>query len=259
MFWLQPALSRLSIAAASLAAAALCPAGPLFAAEAPKIGTPRDPVGQFIAAILGDTEDRWKEVFEQAGQVYRPPRLVLYRGMTEQPCGGVARAAMGPLYCPDDQKIYLDPSYLTELETRFRACTGSNCEVSAAFVIAREVGHHVQNLLGTLARVKQAQGGLDRGEANRLQMRLELQADCFAGVWLHHAARAHRGIEQRDIEAARQTAAALGDDRVAEQPGSGGASDGVSRGSSEQRARWLTIGVESGTVASCDTFAAGAP
>ena len=242
-----------------LAAGALTVIRPLLAAEAPKLGTPTDPAGQFIAAILGDTEDRWKDIFARSGQAYRPPRLVLYRGMTGQPCGGNALTAMGPFYCPDDQKIYLDPSYLRELETRFRACTGTDCQASAAFVIARSVGHHVQNLLGTLADVKHKQRELNRHDAKALQIRSELQADCFAGVWLHHSARTNRGIGQRDIEAARQTAAAMGDDRVPGPADAGAAPDSVSRGSSEQRVRWFGNGFDNGTVASCDTFGAGAP
>ena len=240
-----------------LAAAAFAGVAPLPAAEPPKIGTPTDPTGQFIAAILGDTEDRWKDIFARSGQAYRPPRLVLYRGTTAQPCGGSAVAAMGPFYCPDDQKIYLDPAYLRELETRFGACTGPDCEAAAAFVIARAVGQHVQNLLGTLGAVKEKQ--LDSRAAIALQIRAELQADCFAGVWLHHSARANRGIEQRDIEAARQTAAAMGDDRVPGPADGGAAPDSVSRGSSEQRVRWFASGLDNGTVAACDTFGAAAP
>jgi uncharacterized protein len=239
-----------------LAAGTLAVIRPLLAAEPPRIGTPTDPTGQFIAAILGDTEDRWKDIFASSGQAYRPPRLVLYRGTTAQPCGGTAVGAMGPFYCPDDQKIYLDPAYLRELETRFRACTGQDCQVSAAFVIARAVGHHVQHLLGTLGAVNEKQRGLDRRAANELQIRIELQADCFAGVWLHHSVRATRGIEQRDIEAIRQTAAAMADDRISH---GGVAPEGVARGSSEQRVRWFGNGFDHGTVASCDTFSPAIP
>lgn len=243
-----------SMFAALLAAAAFAVVAPLPAAEPPKIGTPTDPTGQFIAAILGDTEDRWADIFARSGQAYRPPRLVLYRGTTEQPCGGTAVTAMAAFYCPDDQKIYLDPSYLRELETRFGACTGRDCEAAAAFVIARAVGQHVQNLFGTLGDVKQRQQGLAADEARGLQTRIELQADCLAGVWLHHAARATPAIEPRDIEAARQAAAAMGDDRMPVR-----SNDGVARGSSEQRARWFATGRENGTVAGCDTFGAATP
>ncbi len=243
-----------SMFATLLAAAAFAVVAPLPAAEPPKIGTPTDPTGQFIAAILGDTEDRWKDIFARSGQAYRPPRLVLYRGTTAQPCGGTAVTAMGAFYCADDQKIYLDPAYLRELETRLGACAGTDCQASAAFVIARAVGQHVQNLLGTLGDVKQRQQGLAADEARGLQTRIELQADCLAGVWLHHAARASRGIAQRDIDAAGQTAAAMGDERMSAHGGA--VPDSVTRGSSEQRLRWFARGVENGTVAGCDTFGA---
>src|SRR5215831_8088139 len=131
-----------------------------------RTGTPSDQAGQFVAAILGDTEDRWKEIFQKSNQTYRAPRLVMFRGVTEQPCGGVARAAMGPFYCPNDQKIYIDTSFFNDLEKRFHGCSGKACQFSQAYVIAHEVGHHVQNLQGILPKVQQMQRGLDRSEAN---------------------------------------------------------------------------------------------
>jgi predicted metalloprotease len=154
-------------------------------------GTPTDQAGQFVAAVLGDTEDRWKEIFQKSNQNYRSPRLVMYSGVTEQACGGVAQAAMGPFYCPNDQRIYLDTSFFRDLENRFRGCSGKACQFAQAYVISHEVGHHVQNLLGILPKVQQMQQQIQRGgdrrEANQLQVKVELQADCFAGVWAHHS------------------------------------------------------------------------
>src|SRR5262245_43398226 len=150
-------------------------------------GTPKDKEGQFVSAVLGDMEDRWKEIFQRSNQTYRTPKLVMYSGVTEQACGGVAQAAMGPFYCPSDQRIYLDTSFFRDLQNRFRGCSGKGCEFAQAYVIAHEVGHHVQNVLGVLPKVQQMQQQFQRSgdkvEANHLQVRVELQADCLAGVW----------------------------------------------------------------------------
>ena len=226
-----------------------------------RAGTTSDQAGQFVAAILGDTEDRWKEIFQKSNQTYRAPRLVMFRGVTEQPCGGVARAAMGPFYCPNDQKIYIDTSFFNDLERRFHGCNGKACQFSQAYVIAHEVGHHVQNLLGILPKVQQMQRGADKREANQLQVRVELQADCFAGVWAHHSQEKWKSIEPGDVEAALQTAAAIGDDRLQRMAQGGGADarivpDAFTHGSSAQRQRWFTTGLKSGTVSSCNTFGA---
>jgi uncharacterized protein len=219
-------------------------------------GTPSDQIGQFVAAVLGDTEDRWKEIFQRANQNYRPPRLVMFSGVTEQPCGGVAQAAMGPFYCPNDHRIYIDTSFFRDLENRFRGCSGKACQFAQAYVIAHEVGHHVQNVLGILPKVQQMQRGVDRREANLLQVKVELQADCFAGVWAHHSQEKWKFIEPGDVEAAMQTAAAIGDDRLQKQAQGRVVPDAFTHGSSAQRVRWFTAGLKNGTVTGCNTFAA---
>src|SRR5262245_4994143 len=221
-------------------------------------GTPSDQIGQFVAAVLGDTEDRWKDIFQKANQNYRSPRLVMFSGQTDQPCGGVAQAAMGPFYCPNDQRIYIDTSFFRDLENRFRGCNGKACEFAQAYVIAHEVGHHVQNVLGILPKVQQMQQQFQRSgdkvEANHLQVRVELQADCLAGVWAHHSDEAKHMIEAGDVEAAMQTAAAIGDDRLQRQSQGRVVPDSFTHGSSQQRVRWFTTGLKNGTVSSCNTF-----
>jgi predicted metalloprotease len=221
-----------------------------------KTGAPSDEAGQFVAAVLGDTEDRWTEIFRRSNQHYRTPRLVMFRGVTEQGCGGVAQAAMGPFYCPADQRIYIDTSFFRELEVRFRGCSGKACQFAQAYVISHEVGHHVQNVLGILPKVQQMQRGLDRREANQLQVKVELQADCFAGVWAHHSDRAKGMIEPGDVEAAMQTAAAIGDDMLQRRAQGRVVPDSFTHGSSEQRQRWFSTGLKNGTVTSCNTFSA---
>jgi uncharacterized protein len=153
-----------------------------------KTSLPSDEMGQFVSAVLGSTESQWKEIFAQAGKSYEPPTLVMFSEATRSGCGS-AEAAMGPFYCPIDHKVYLDTSFFQDLQRRFRACdVGSKtCQFSEAYVIAHEIGHHVQNLLGLLPQVQEAQRGMDKVDANQLQVRVELQADCLAGVWAHHA------------------------------------------------------------------------
>ena len=171
--------------------------------------------GRFVAAVLGSTEVQWKDIFSKEGQTYRAPRLVMFSGATRSACG-TAQSAMGPFYCPNDREVYLDTSFFRDLERRFRGCSGKACEFSQAYVIAHEVGHHVQNLLGILPKVQQAQRASgDRVESNRLQVQVELQADCFAGVWAHHAEQKWKLLQPGDIEAALQTASAIGDDTLA--------------------------------------------
>jgi uncharacterized protein len=215
---------------------------------------PSDKAGDFVAAILGDTEDRWKDIFQRNNQHYRPPRLVMFNRVTDQPCGGVAQAAMGPFYCPSDKKIYIDTSFFRDLETRFRGCSGKACQFSQAYVIAHEVGHHVQNELRILPKVQEMQRGVDKREANQLQVKVELQADCFAGVWAHHSDRAKQMIEPGDVEAALQTAAAIGDDTLQKKAQGRVVPDSFTHGSADQRMRWFNIGLKSGTVSSCNTF-----
>ena len=216
-------------------------------------GVPNDETGKFIAAVLGDTDDRWKEIFERAGSSYRAPRLVMFSGMTQSACGH-AQAAMGPFYCPNDQRIYLDTSFFRDLEQRFGGCSGKACRFAQAYVITHEVGHHVQNLLGVLPKVQQAQQGQDRASANRLQVRVELQADCFAGIWANRAQAKWNFIEPGDVEAALQTAAAIGDDRLQRKSQGHVVPDAFTHGSSEQRVRWFTTGLKNGAVSACNTF-----
>ena len=221
-------------------------------------GTPSDEMGHFVSAILGSTEAEWKEVFDQAGKTYKPPTLVMFTGATQSGCG-FARSAMGPFYCPVDQKVYLDSSFFQDLERRFRGCdVGSKtCQFSQAYVIAHEIGHHVQNLLGILPKVQQAKQGVEQTDANALQVRVELQADCLAGVWANRAHAKWQFIEPGDVEAALQTASAIGDDRLQRQSQGYVVPDAFTHGTSEQRTRWFTTGLKSGQVASCDTFRAG--
>jgi predicted metalloprotease len=220
-------------------------------------GTPSDETGRFVSAILGSTEAEWKEVFDQAGKSYQPPTLVMFSGATQSGCG-FARAAMGPFYCPIDQKVYLDTSFFQDLERRFRGCdVGSKtCQFSQAYVIAHEIGHHVQNLLGILPKVQQAKEGVEQADANALQVRVELQADCLAGVWANRAQAKWQFIEPGDVEAALQTASSIGDDRLQRQSQGYVVPDAFTHGTSAQRARWFTTGLKSGQVASCDTFRA---
>jgi uncharacterized protein len=216
---------------------------------------PSDDMGQLVSAVLGSTETQWREIFAQAGRKYTPPTLVMFTGATRSGCGA-AQAAMGPFYCPLDQKVYLDTSFFQDLQRRFRACdVGSKtCQFSQAYVIAHEIGHHVQNQLDLLPQVQEAQRGMDKAEANSLQVRVELQADCLAGVWANRAQEKWQFIEPGDVEAAMQTASAIGDDRLQRQAQGYVVPDAFTHGTSVQRTRWFMTGLKSGDVASCDTF-----
>jgi uncharacterized protein len=221
-------------------------------------GTPRDQAGVFVSRILGSTEVEWKDIFAKEGKTYRPPTLVLFSGATDARCGP-ARSAMGPFYCPIDQKVYLDTEFFREIETRFRGCdVGSrSCQFAQAYVIAHEVGHHVQNLLGILPRVQQQQqAAASKAQANHLQVEVELQADCFAGVWANHSQQQWNLLEPGDIEAALRTAAAIGDDTLQKQAQGYVVPDSFTHGTSGQRQRWFNAGFKGGTVASCNTFGA---
>jgi len=179
-----------------------------------KTGTPADQQGQFIAAVLGDSEDRWTEIFrDQLGRGYQPPRLVLFRGATRSGCG-FAQSAMGPFYCPQDQRVYLDTSFFNDLQNRFHGCSGKACQFAQAYVITHEIGHHVQNMLGILPKVQQAQQSMGASQRNAAQVRIELQADCFAGVWAHHAVTTGylNPLTQSDVADGLDAAAAVGDD-----------------------------------------------
>jgi len=218
-------------------------------------GAPSDEMGRFVSAVLGSTEAQWSDIFAKAGKAYAPPTLVMFSGATRSGCGA-AQAAMGPFYCPLDQKVYLDTSFFQDLERRFRACdVGSKtCQFSQAYVIAHEIGHHVQNQLGLLPQVQEAQRGMDKAEANSLQVRVELQADCLAGVWANRAQEKWQFIEPGDVESAMQTASAIGDDRLQRQAQGYVVPDAFTHGTSAQRTRWFMTGLKSGNVASCDTF-----
>jgi uncharacterized protein len=221
-----------------------------------RTGTPSDQTGQFVAAVLGNTEDTWGEIFQARGQQYRPPRLRLYRGGEQGGCG-FAQAAMGPFYCPTDRRIYLDTAFFRDMQVRFRGCSGKACEFAEAYVIAHEVGHHVQNLLGTLPKATAAQRAAgSKAAANRIQVRIELQADCFAGVWANHSNQRWKSIEPGDVEAALQTASAIGDDRLQKQAQGYVVPDSFTHGTSEQRQHWFSAGLKLGKVSACDTFSA---
>jgi predicted metalloprotease len=230
-----------------------------------RTAAPQDEMGRFVSKVLGSTELQWKQIFAKDGRIYRPPVLVLYRGATHASCGGEAQSAMGPFYCPADQKVYLDTSFFDQIATRFRGCdVGSKtCQFSQAYVIAHEVGHHVQNLLGILPKAQQGQRAADsKAAANHIQVQVELQADCLAGVWANHENETLKSegkppfIEPGDVEAALRTAAAIGDDTLQRRARGYAVPDSFTHGSSEQRQRWFNTGFRSGSVASCNTFAA---
>jgi len=208
-----------------------------------------DKLKDFVSAVLGSTEDTWTEVFKQAGRTYVDPKLVLFRGAVQSACG-FSRAAVGPFYCPGDQKVYIDLSFYEELRTRFHA-PGDFAE---AYVIAHEVGHHVQNLLGISEKVMEAQQRGSREHANQLSVRMELQADCLAGVWANRADTARHILEQGDIESGLNAASAIGDDRLQMQARGYVSPESFTHGSSAQRVRWFKQGLESGRVKECDTF-----
>ncbi len=219
---------------------------------------PADQMGDFVAAILGSTEDAWQKIFQEAGRRYQAPGLVMFAGRTRSGCGA-AQSEMGPFYCPNDNKVYLDTSFFQELATKFRGCSGGDnaCRFAYAYVVAHEVGHHVQNLMGVLTRVQQAQraAGSER-ESNALQVRVELQADCFAGVWAYHTQQQYRFIDDADVRQAMQAAAAIGDDMLQRRSQGYVVPDSFTHGSSEQRQRWFMTGLRSGQISSCNTFQA---
>jgi hypothetical protein len=206
-------------------------------------------LADFVSVVLADTEDTWRDQFAEGGQRYVEPTLVLFTDRVQSACG-MAGAAMGPFYCPADQQIYIDLGFYDELRSRFRAPG----DFAQAYVIAHEVGHHVQNLLGISDQVHNSQRGLGKSEANALSVRLELQADCFAGVWAYHAQRTRNILEEGDLEEALNAASAIGDDRIQRQAGGAVAPDSFTHGTSEQRVRWFRRGFETGDGGVCDTF-----
>jgi predicted metalloprotease len=220
-------------------------------------GTPNDPTGKFVAEVLGDTEDRWTEIFAASGRTYQPPKLRLFSGSEPTPCA-FAHSAMGPFYCPRDQRIYLDTSFFDDLQNKFGGCSDSKaCKFSEAYVIAHEVGHHVQNELGILPRVMQAQqASTSKAESNALQVRVELQADCLAGVWANRAQQKHNFLDPGDVDQALTTASAIGDDRLQKETQGYVVPDAFTHGTSEQRKRWFSNGFNQGKVSACDTLSA---
>ena len=208
-----------------------------------------DTMARFVSTVLADTEDVWGELFRQGGGRYQDPRLVLFRGATPTACG-TGQAAMGPFYCPADQKVYIDLGFYETLKTRL----GAPGDFAQAYVIAHEVGHHVQNQLGISAKVDQMRGRVSKVEYNALSVRLELQADCFAGVWAHHAQKARQILEQGDVEEAMNAAAKIGDDALQRASGGAVVPDSFTHGTSAQRQRWFQAGLQTGAVKSCDTF-----
>ena len=214
-------------------------------------GAPKDQMGDFVAAVLGETEDVWSQVLpDQKGIQYVAPKLVLYSGVTRSGCGQ-AQAAMGPFYCPTDRKVYLDMAFFNDMREKL----GGGGDFAYAYVVAHEVGHHVQNLLGILPKVHDAEEQSDQGQANSLSVRLELQADCFAGVWAANADQKWHILQQGDVDKALNTAEAIGDDRLQKASRGYAVPDSFTHGSSAQRKQWLTAGLKSGKIDACNTFA----
>jgi predicted metalloprotease len=208
---------------------------------------------RFVAVVLGDTEDIWAKLFRDMGRTYIPPKLVLFRRGIQSGCG-LANAQMGPFYCPTNRKIYIDLSFYEMLKRRFRAPG----EFAQAYVIAHEVGHHVQNSLGLLQQVQQRQMTASGTERNARQVRVELQADCYAGVWAKNTDRINKILEPGDIESALRAASAIGDDAIQNSTRGYAVPDSFTHGSSEQRVRWFKRGYDEGTINACDTFSAQA-
>jgi len=211
----------------------------------------QDQLADFVSVVLADTEDTWTQVFREHGKGYSDPHLVLFSGATRSACG-LGQAAMGPFYCPADRKVYIDLSFYDDLRERF----GAPGDFAQAYVIAHEVGHHVQNLLGISTKVHNAQQKASRTQANALSVRLELQADCFAGLWAHRAHVSRDILEPGDLEEGLRAASAIGDDRLQRQSQGRVTPDSFTHGSSTQRVRWFKRGFQDGDISACDTFSA---
>lgn len=210
-----------------------------------------DPSLQFVGVVLADTEDIWGEVFRENGQTYREPRLVVYRGSYPTACGQ-GSAAMGPFYCPGDQKVYLDLGFFDTMRRQL----GAPGDFAQAYVVAHEVGHHVQNLLGITGKVDALRGQLSERRMNAVSVKVELQADCFAGIWAQRSQQSKQWLEQGDLEEALHAASQIGDDRLQQQAGRAVQPDAFTHGSSAQRVAWFKRGAESGSLKACDTFSA---
>ena len=213
------------------------------------VAPPTDELGHFVSVVLANTEDTWTAVFQQMGRQYRDPKLVLFTGSTPTACG-LGRVAAGPFYCPNDEKVYIDLSFYRLLRERFHAPG----DFAQAYVIAHEIGHHVQNLLGTMAKVDSMRNRLSQAQANQLSVRVELQADCYAGMWAHDSDQMHRFLEQGDLESALRAAAAIGDDTLQKQAQGYAVPETFTHGTSAQRIRWFRSGFDSGKLQACDTF-----
>ena len=218
--------------------------------KAPNTAT-EDHMTKFVRTVLADTEDTWAKVFAAGGAKYVNPRLVIFRGATPTACGA-GQSAMGPFYCPGDQKVYIDLDFYQTLKNQL----GAPGEFAKAYVVAHEVGHHVQNLLGISEKVEQARSRASKADSNALSVRLELQADCFAGVWAHHANNARQILENGDVEAAMNAAAKIGDDALQRSAGGRVVPESFTHGSSAQRTKWFNQGLQNGSVKGCDTFSA---
>ena len=203
-------------------------------------------VAEFVSVVLADTEDTWTQIFQQSGYQYQPPKLVLYTDMTPTACG-TGQAASGPFYCPGDQKVYLDLSFLNELQKM-----GAKGDFSVAYVLAHEIGHHIQTITGTSDKVRQAQRSASKAQSNAIQVRMELQADCYAGVWANHTQQRTQFLDQGDIEEALSAAAAVGDDKIMRSAGRTPRREAFTHGSSKERMEWFNKGVRSGDLRACD-------
>jgi predicted metalloprotease len=211
----------------------------------------RDEGAEFVSVVLADTEDTWSAVFAEGGARYQPPRLVLFTDVVRSACG-MAQSAMGPFYCPGDAKVYIDLGFYRDLRERFQAPG----DFAQAYVIAHEVGHHVQHVLGTTQKLEQLRAGRGKADQNALSVLLELQADCYAGIWASHAQRTRQILEQGDVEEGLTAAAAIGDDRIQRQTQGTVVPESFTHGSSQQRVEWFRRGLEAGSLEACDTFAA---
>ena len=228
--------------------------GPAVVQQAPAARTPQgDQQAAFVSTVLANTEDVWGQIFQQGGARYANPKLVLFRGATPTACG-TGQSAMGPFYCPGDQKLYLDMGFFDTLRTQL----GAPGQFAQAYVIAHEVGHHVQNLLGMTDKVDSMRGRISQAQQNALSVRLELQADCYAGIWAHHSQQSKQWLDPGDIEAAMNAAEKIGDDALQKRSQGYAVPDSFTHGSSTQRQRWFAQGFKTGSVQACDTFSAQA-
>jgi predicted metalloprotease len=223
-------------------------AGPALTPDQSSPAVLNDEAADFVSAVLASTEDTWAQLFGQGGGRYTPPILVLFSDYVESACG-LNSAAVGPFYCPQDQKVYIDLAFFRDLER-----LGGQGDFARAYVIAHEVGHHVQNLLGISRQVHELQSRASQSQANALSVLLELQADCLAGIWAHHADEQQQLLEEGDVEEGLAAAAAIGDDRLLSMAGRAVTPDSFTHGTSTQRARWLRVGMRTGDFQACDTF-----